>query len=467
MRAIIGSILLSSKVSQPTDKPFEIYDSRLPGFTLRVQPSGIRSYYARFGRNRRVAVGKVGAVSPEEARGRCQKVLGNVAHGRHLLHGLGGTDGMTLGMFIADAYTTWVKASRPCTAADTLEKLYRHFRTWYPEPLTAITVERVEAWKSRRLNTGRSPATVLRDLFTLSSVLRHAVNAGELTENPVRRVAKPRIDRRGKVRFLDQAEESRLRDTLAQRDLEMQDRRTVANNRRQTRHERVLAPLMHFGDHLTPAILLSMNTGLRRGEVLKLHWSSIDFNRQLLTVEGRNAKNRQTRHVPLNEEASSVLRRWREQSGTGVNVFGVATGFQSAWEKVLKRACIRHFRWHDLRHHFASRLVQQGTPLNTVRDLLGHSSVGMSLRYAHLTPDQRREAVAKLNERSASCAFDALTVGTLPAPATPTNPDTLITAHPSCSRGPAACSSVPPREPRRVPIHCALWRALISAGENP
>ena len=54
---------------------------------------------------------------------------------------------------------------------------------------------------------------------------------------------------------------------------------------------------------------------------------------------------------------------------------------------------------YDLRHHFASRLVQKGVPLNTVRDLLGHGSVGMSLRYAHLAPDQRREAVAKLNEK--------------------------------------------------------------------
>ncbi|MGH9447146.1 MAG: tyrosine-type recombinase/integrase [Terriglobia bacterium] len=408
IRAIIGPSLLSSKVTQPTKKPFEIYDSRLPGFTLRVQPTGVRSYYARFGRNRRVVVGKVGTLAPEEARERCQKVIGNVAHGRHPLHGLGGTDGIKLGMFISDTYTTWVKASRPPTAADTLEKLYRHFRTWYREPLTAITVERVEAWKSRRLNAGRSPSTVLRDLFTLSSVLRHAVNAGELTENPVRRVAKPRIDRRGKVRFLDQAEESRLRDALAERDLEMQNRRTMANSRRQTRHKRVLPPLIHFGDHLTPAILLSMNTGLRRGEVLKLCWNSVDFNRRLLTVEGRNAKNRQTRHVPLNEEALSVLRRWREQSGTGINVFGVATGFQTAWEKILKRACIRHFRWHDLRHHFASRLVQQGVPLNTVRDLLGHSSVGMSLRYAHLAPDQRREAVAKLNERPLLALASAL-----------------------------------------------------------
>jgi len=72
---------------------------------------------------------------------------------------------------------------------------------------------------------------------------------------------------------------------------------------------------------------------------------------------------------------------------------------ERAWEKVLKRARTANFRWHDLRHHFASRLVQRGVPLNTVRDLLGNSSVGMALRYAHLAPDQRREAVAKLNEK--------------------------------------------------------------------
>jgi len=95
----------------------------------------------------------------------------------------------------------------------------------------------------------------------------------------------------------------------------------------------------------------------------------------------------------------SVLRRWREQSGTGAHVFDVTTGFRATWEKILKRSRITNFRWHDLRHHFASRLVQQGVPLNTVRDLLGHSSVSMSLRYAHLAPDQRREAVAKLNEK--------------------------------------------------------------------
>lgn len=91
----------------------------------------------------------------------------------------------------------------------------------------------------------------------------------------------------------------------------------------------------------------------------------------------------------------NVLRHWREQREPGTKVFALVAGFQAAWEKILKRASISHFRWHDLRHHFASRLVQRGVPLNTVRDLLGHSSVQMSLRFAHLAPDQRREAVAK------------------------------------------------------------------------
>ena len=398
MRAFLGATLLTIKETQPRAKPFEIYDSRLHGFTLRVQPSGVRSYYARFGRNRRVVIGQVDSISPEEARVRCQKIFGNLAHGLHPLHGIQGTDGMTLGMFIADTYTTWINASRPSTAANTLEKLYRLFRTWYAEPLTAITVERIESWKARRLNEGRSPATVLRDLFTLSSVLRRAVKADELTENPVRRIDKPRIDRRGKVRFLDQAEESRLRAALKARDEELQNLRASGNTRRQHRHEKLLPVLPHFGDHLTPAVLLSMNAGLRRGEVLKLRWVCVDFNRRLLTVEGRNAKNRQTRHVPLNDEAMSVLRDWHEQSGNSGHVFDVTTGFKKSWGNVLLRARISKFRWHDLRHHFASRLVQQGVPLNTVRDLLGHGSVQMSLRYAHLAPDQRREAVAKLND---------------------------------------------------------------------
>jgi integrase len=398
VQTFIGAKLLSSQLTQPAQKPFEIYDSRLAGFTLRVQPTGVRSYYARLGRNRRFALGKVGTLRPEEARDRCQKVLGNLAHGRHPLHGLNG-EGLTLGQFIEEAYVPWVKANRPRTAANTLDKLKRHFGTWFAEPLSTITVERIESWKIRRVNAGRVATTVMRDIFTLSSVLRRAVRLGKLTDNPIRWVDKPRIDRRPKIRFLDQQEESRLRTALNARDAEMREARDSANGWRQERQRELLPSRPHFGDHLTSAVLLSMNTGLRRGELLALRWESIDFSRRILTVEGGTAKNRQARHVPLNDEAIGLLNRWREQTSGGRRIFDVSSGFRTAWPKLLKRANITKFRWHDLRHHFASRLVQLGVPLNTVRDLLGHSSVAMSLRYAHLAPDQRREAVAKLNEK--------------------------------------------------------------------
>jgi hypothetical protein len=85
-----------------------------------------------------------------------------------------------------------------------------------------------------------------------------------------------------------------------------------------------------------------------------------------------------------------------EQASSAQRVFAIDTGFKSARVPLLKRADIDAFRWHDLRHHFASRLVQTGTPINTVRELLGHGSVSATLRYPHLATDQKREAVARL-----------------------------------------------------------------------
>jgi integrase len=399
MRALIGHTLLADARSQPKDRPFEIYDTRLSGFTLRVQPSGVRSYYARFGRNRRFALGKVGEIAPDAARQTCQQILGNVAHGRHPLEGIGGAAGISLGQFIQEIYTPWVRANRPRTAFNTLEKLNLLFHSWFDEPLSAISVEQLELWKARRLRRGLKPTTVTRDLYTLSSVLTRAVRVGRLRANPIRNVEKPRIDRRPRIRFLDAAEETRLRQSLHERDMRMRAARDTANAHHIRRGEPPLPTLPHFGDQLTPAVLQSMNTGLRMGETRSLLWNSIDFTRRWLTVDGGHAKSRQTRHVPLNEEAVRVLTQWREQASHGPRVFDVVTNFKTAWGHVLEQARIAAFRWHDLRHHFASRLVQAGVPLNTVRDLLGHASVAMSLRYAHLAPDQRCEAVAKLDVR--------------------------------------------------------------------
>lgn len=396
MRAIIGAKLLTTKAAQPSAKPFTIADTRLPGFTLRVQPSGARSYYARWGRSGIQVIGKVGELTPDEARERCQKILGNVAHGRPPLHGLDGAEGLTLGQFIAEIYEPWVRAHRPRTAEGTMWRLGLHFKRWYTKPLAAISVEDIEGWRLKRINEGIEPSTVRRDLDALSSVLTRAVRLGKLTENPMRRIERPRIDRSPKVRYLDGAEEKRLREALSERDAEMRAARESANKWRRDRKQDTLPPLPYFGDHLTPAVLLSMNTGMRRGELLALRWANVDMKGRQITVEGATAKAGQTRHIPLNDEALDVLKRWREQAPAGERLFPIDTGFKTAWAKLLERAHITGFRWHDLRHHFASRLVQVGVPLNTVRELLGHGSMAMALRYAHLAPDQKREAVARL-----------------------------------------------------------------------
>jgi integrase len=397
MKAVISARLLASTHARSGSRPFEIGDRDLRGFIVRVQPSGARSYVVQIGRGRRITIGPVGHLTPTEARERAEKVLGNLAHGHPPLAGLDPDEKLSLKEFIETKYKPWLGANRPRTAAYTLGRLKRCFDRWYLWKVSEITTELVEDWKVDRFREGCTPSTVLRDIATLSAVLTRAVKMGKLEDNPVRRVDKPKIDRRPQVRYLDTDEETRLRRALIHRDQKAQKMRKSANLWRRKRHKEELPTLSYFADHLTPAVLISLNTGLRRGELLALTWADVNVHGRLLTVRSHSAKTGDTRHIPLNDEAVETLQRWRKQNLHLERVFPIATSFKTAWAALLKEAKIAtRFRWHDLRHHFASRLVQAGVPLNTVRELLGHGSMAMTLRYALLAPDQKREAVDKL-----------------------------------------------------------------------
>ncbi|MNR46070.1 site-specific tyrosine recombinase XerC [compost metagenome] len=100
----------------------------------------------------------------------------------------------------------------------------------------------------------------------------------------------------------------------------------------------------------------------------------------------------------MNEEIFIVLEEWKKQTGETLYVFPNQEGgrfedVKSAWLKLLERAEVTGFRWHDMRHDFASRLVMAKQSLNTVRELLGHSDIKMTLRYAHLAPETKAAAV--------------------------------------------------------------------------
>jgi integrase len=396
MRVRISARLLLSPAAKASQKPFEIRDDSLKGFLIRVQPSGVRTYYVQVKRNLRVKVGSVGVLTPDEARERATKILGNHAHGRPLLEGVVGSDRETLGSFIDNFYTPWLRANRPKNADSCLGRIKHNFSSWFDRPLDAICVADIEQWKINRLKEGRKPGTILRDLMTLSGAMGRAVKLRKVVENPFRLIDKPKIDRLPKVRFLNLNEEKRLRAALSERDARLIRERRSANEWRRARKAHLLPDLPHFGDHLTPAVLLSLNSGLRLGELLTLQWTDIDFRSSILTVRGETAKSGHSRHLPLNTEARESLTFWREQS-EGNRIFPV-TSFKTAWSNLLTTAGIEKFRWHDLRHHFASRLAQEAVPLNVIRELLGHGSLAMVLRYAHLSPDTRRAAVELLDK---------------------------------------------------------------------
>jgi integrase len=338
----------------------------------------------------------VGVLTPDEARERCQLILGNIAHARDPLHGIDGAARITLGKFIESTYGPWLKANRPRSAVQSLQRLETLFGKWNSVPLHRLTTEMFENWKIKRFSEGRMPSTITRDLATISGVLSRAVKLEKLTANVIRKVDVPRLDRNPKIRYLSLAEADRLRKALRTRDAKMRDERETANSWRRARRKELLPKLGEFADHLEPAVLLSLNTGIRRGELLSLKWSAVDLVHNTITIEGSNAKSSQTRHIPLNSEAADVLRRWKKQSSRD-RIFPF-TGFKTAWSALLEQATIKAFRWHDMRHDFASRLASKGVPLNTVRELLGHQSLVMTLRYAHLQPDRKAEAVSRLAE---------------------------------------------------------------------
>jgi len=159
-------------------------------------------------------------------------------------------------------------------------------------------------------------------------------------------------------------------------------------------------------DYVTPLVLVALNTGLRRGELLQLQWRDVDLSRQILTVRGEGAKTGQTRHVALNSEVTAVLKGWKDPAAesnwfvfSGSITTAPLAEARKAWAGVLKRAKIVSFRFHDVRHTFASKLVMAGVHLNTVRELLGHRKISMTLRYAHLAPQHKADAVERLVAR--------------------------------------------------------------------
>jgi integrase len=163
--------------------------------------------------------------------------------------------------------------------------------------------------------------------------------------------------------------------------------------------------------HLADFIRLALHTGMRSGEMLYLEWDRVDLQRRVIYLEAAHTKAKKRRAIPLNQDAREALlsrARFRATHCPGSPwVFAEASGLRvrsmrAGVETACRRAGIETFRIHDLRHTFASWLVQAGVPLYSVKDLLGHAAIKMTERYAHLSHENTRCAVEVLESRSRS-----------------------------------------------------------------
>lgn len=397
------------EAAKPEADPYRIWDTVVPQMHLRVQPSGVKSFNVTWARNKTLSLGKWPAITVESARTKAREALADAdrkgAPKAVLEARKGATERpITLAGFLTDHYGPWATAHHKAAGA-TLAGIRSTFAELLERDLRKLSAFDIERVKAHRLKAGRKPATVNRDLDRIRGALSRAVDWGFLAGHPMKSVKRAKGADNSRVRYLTGPEEKRLRDALAKRERQRRKERASYNAWAGKRGKpgRPMWPVDAFTDHVAPLVLLAMNTGLRRGELFGISWSDVNLPGKLLTVPAGIAKSRKARHVPLNAEAADVLGRWKPADADGL-VFPSAEGgrmnnITKAWAGLVVAAKLQDFRFHDLRHHFASRLVMAGVDLNTVRELLGHKDIAMTLRYSHLAPDKLADAVAKLEAR--------------------------------------------------------------------
>jgi integrase len=151
-----------------------------------------------------------------------------------------------------------------------------------------------------------------------------------------------------------------------------------------------------------PELDVAINTGLRKGSQYALRWDMVDWKSRELHIPNTETKNGEPLHVPLNDAAIAALKVAFEAGGGKGRVFkSKKTGDplengRHWFDDAIVLAKLRNFHWHDLRHTFASRLRMKGAPLEDIADLLGHKSLTMTRRYAHLGPNKLHAVVSLL-----------------------------------------------------------------------
>jgi integrase len=341
------------------------------GIYERLGRHGDVSYYIRYqfhGTDIKERVGrKALGFTREMAKDALRARLGEIAQGRFNLEK---TRKPIPFSKLAERYREYGKATKQAWEEE--KHVFDSFAKLFGEtPLSQISTWQIEKWKTERRKEVK-PGTVNRQLTVIKHAFRMAVQWGMTAHNPASSVKRlPVNDQR--TRFL-----------TAQEILELL----------KACEAQIVSPW------LLPLVTLALNTGMRQGELLRLTWDHVDLDRGVITV--KQTKNLRLKTIAINEPARQAL-TWLNENRYGDYLFmwpwseplGRTTAYD-AFKKACDEAKITDFRFHDLRHTFASHLVMAGVDLVTVKELLGHVGIAMTVRYSHLVKEHKAQAVAKL-----------------------------------------------------------------------
>ena len=227
-------------------------------------------------------------------------------------------------------------------------------------------------------------STINRYLEILSKMFNLGIDNEIIKNNPLIKISKLREDNY-KIRFLTVKEEQRLFAEI-EKEYEVLDR--------YTRKKKIIQPYLF----LKPIVITALHTGMRRGEILNLKWSNLDF--QYSFIELLDTKSGKARKIPISSTLNNVLSsidKLSEYVFINPKTNKPYTDIKKSFHKVLDKANIKNFRFHDLRHTVATRLVEKGIDLTVVQELLGHSKLTTTQRYAHPVPKRKLEAIEILS----------------------------------------------------------------------
>jgi site-specific recombinase XerD len=239
-------------------------------------------------------------------------------------------------------------------------------RAWFAHRhASSINPQAISEKLNKLVADGRAPATANRYRAILSAVFALAVRNGKVVSNPARHVPLRREDN-ARVRFLLEAEERSIRDAIRQ-----------------------------YCPQREAELDLALHTGMRQGEQYGITWRDLNLQRGVVSL--LRTKSGKPRFIPLNSSAlaaATLLTRHRNDRDR------VCAPMKNWFRPILRAAGVDNFRWHDLRHTFASRLCMAGVDLRTIQELLGHESIVMTVRYAHLSESHLQKATERIAKPS-------------------------------------------------------------------